>query len=73
MPWYCKHLSKGCGEVKIVKYGEQEFYLFYTFRGFVDNYSGFIYLPDEQVVDAAKTYFIQVQKMYAWWYYCAST
>lgn len=73
LPWYCKHLSKGGGEVRIVNYGEQEFYLFYTFRGFVDNYSGFIYLPDEQVVDAAKDYFIQVQKMYGGWYYCAST
>lgn len=73
LPWYCKHLSKGGGEVKIVNYGEQEFYLFYTFRGFVDNYSGFIYLPDEQVVDAAKGYFIQVLKMHDGWYYCAST
>lgn len=73
LPWYCKHLSKGGGEVKIVNYGEQKFYLFYTFRGFVDNYSGFIYLPDEQVVDAAKNYFIQVLKMYDGWYYCAST
>ena len=72
LPWYCKHLSKGGGEVKIIKYGEQELYLFYTFRGFVDNYSGFIYLPDEQVVDAAKNYFIQVQKMHDGWYYCAS-
>lgn len=69
LPWRYKHLSKGGGEVAIEKFDGQNFYLFYTFRGIVDNYSGFIYMPDRPPPDG---YYIQVEKMRDGWYYCAS-
>lgn len=73
LPWYCKHLSKGGGEVYIIEYGEQKLYLFYTFRGIIDNYSGFIYVPEGVSPSSLSSYYFQVEKMSDEWYFCAAT
>lgn len=72
LPWYCRHLSKGGGEVSIIKYDGQEFYLFYTFRGIINEYTGFIHVPKEPAPSAMYSYYDRVEKMRDGWYYCVS-
>lgn len=72
LPWYCRNLSKGGGEVVIEKFDGQEYYLFYTFRGIIDNYSGFVHITDGSPPGSMYRYYYQVEKMYDGWYYCSS-
>lgn len=73
LPWYCKHLSKGGGEVTIINHEGKDYYVFYTFMGIIDNYSGFIYVPEGLPPSAMYTYYYQVEKMSNEWYFCAAT
>lgn len=41
-----RHLSKGGGEVEYETYGSTTSVFFFTFRGILDNFSGFIYRSD---------------------------
>ena len=42
------HLSKGGGEVIAVKTGDSFTILFFTYRGMLDNFSGFVYTPNDK-------------------------
>lgn len=46
LPDEYNHLSKGGGDVVIEKQGENYSVLFFTYRGVLDNFSGFIYSPN---------------------------
>lgn len=46
LPEEYKHLSKGGGEIFIEKDGDTLKIFFYTFRGILDNFSGFAYISD---------------------------
>lgn len=39
-------LSMGGNEVIVEGHGDRKYVLFYTYRGILDNYSGFLYVPD---------------------------
>jgi len=46
LPEEFKHLSKGGGEISVYKDNNTTEILFYTFRGILDNFSGFVYAED---------------------------
>ena len=48
LPKRYDHLSKGGGEVIAVQKGERLTILFFTYRGILDNFSGFVYSPNGQ-------------------------
>lgn len=45
------HLSKGGGEVLIEKNQTTYSILFFTYRGILDNFSGFLYIPNSKSPD----------------------
>lgn len=69
-------LSSGGGDVKFADTQEGTAVFFYTFRGILDNYSGFAYCPSEKV-DCTKHFayendIMQVEKIDKNWYWLAS-
>jgi hypothetical protein len=48
LPEKYDHLSKGGGEVVVEKNGDSYTILFFTFRGILDSFSGFVYSPNDQ-------------------------
>ena len=71
LPSKYKNLSKGGGEVN-VKEGS---IFFYTFRGILDNFSGFVYMPDDN--EPYKHDFLcshmQLKKMKDHWFWMGCT
>ena len=47
LPDEYKHLSKGGGEIAVEQDGETYKIFFYTFRGILDNFSGFAYISND--------------------------
>ncbi len=47
LPEGYKHLSKGGGEIVVEQEGETLKIFFFTFRGILDNFSGFAYISDD--------------------------
>lgn len=72
LPQKYKNLSKGGGEVMIESFIDHDAYLFYTFRGVLDNYSGFIYDPSELALPELGREYFEVTKLSESWYYCTS-
>ena len=48
LPHEYEHLSKGGGDIVIEKQSENTSILFFTFRGVLDSFSGFVYSPNDQ-------------------------
>jgi hypothetical protein len=40
------NISKGGNEIMVLEYEGLKYVFFFTFRGILDNYSGFLYVPD---------------------------
>lgn len=72
LPLKYRRLSKGGGEVFIEHFEDHDAYVFFTFRGVLDNFSGFVYDPDEYAIAELETRYVQVLELRDSWYYCAS-
>lgn len=72
LPQRYKHLSKGGGEVMVEKHSEHQVYLFFTYRGILDNYSGFVYDPAENAQAELCHEYVEVERLGDCWYFCAS-
>ena len=74
LPAAFKHLSLGGGDVVIQRRGAQTKVLFFTFRGILDNFAGFVYASDgspPQNGDFLGDFFI-IEKLDDKWYYVSA-
>ena len=74
LPKKYQHLSSGGGEIVVEKSGDGYTILFFTYRGILDNFSGFVYTPDNQK-PSKKTFdgdFKEIEKMAKNWYFAGS-
>lgn len=69
-----QHLSKGGGEIVVEQKGKDYSVLFFTFRGILDNFSGFVYAPNDQkpLIDDFGGDFKEIKKIDENWYWVAS-
>ena len=75
LPKKYRNLSKGGGEIVITGSDVHKEVLFYTFRGVIDNFSGFIYTsngsyPDETLYGSR---FVEVKKYKEHWFWVSAT
>lgn len=75
LPKEYDHLSSGGGEIIVEKHGETYSVLFFTYRGVLDNFSGFVYSPDdvEPNLDTFGGDFKEIEKIDEHWYFVASS
>ncbi|MFB5197598.1 hypothetical protein ACE198_22265 [Neobacillus sp. KR4-4] len=74
LPKKFKHLSNGGGEIVVEKSGDGFNILFFTYRGILDNFSGFVYTPNDQK-PSKKAFdgdFKEIDKMGMNWYFVSS-
>ncbi|WP_156187528.1 hypothetical protein [Peribacillus loiseleuriae] len=69
------HLSKGGGDIVIEKQGEHYSVLFFTFRGVLDSFSGFVYSPNDKKPQSGSFGgdFKQIVKIDENWYFVAAS
>ncbi|MCI5140328.1 MAG: hypothetical protein D3909_01005 [Candidatus Electrothrix sp. ATG1] len=69
-----KHLSKGGGEIMVEHYNGEASVFFFTFRGILDNFSGFIYRSDDSVpnYNDFDGDFSEIKRIKENWYWVAS-
>lgn len=74
LPKEYAHLSKGGGEVIVEREGDRLKVLFFTFRGVLDGFSGFVYISDDSGLHDGgfSTDFFQIEKKKEHWYWGAS-
>ncbi len=72
LPKKYKGLSKGGGEVMIESFFDHDAYMFFTFGGILDNYSGFIYDPSYEALLELGSEYLEVEQLSESWYYCSS-
>jgi len=74
LPGYDCVLSTGGCEVMVDHDGKKTFVLFFTFRGVLDRFSGFVYSPTDD--PPAKTQFlgdgVQIDRLAPHWFWYAS-
>lgn len=75
LPEKYRDLSKGGGEIVVEHQGDTTMILFFTYRGILDNYSGFVYRSDntEPPENAFFGNLKQSEKMKDRWFWVAST
>ena len=74
LPKNFEYLSRGGGQIMIEKKDDRFQVFFYTFRGVLDNFSGYMYKPDgkKPTTDDFLGDWKQILKIDENWYYCAS-
>ncbi|NHM32421.1 hypothetical protein [Neobacillus terrae] len=74
LPRQYKHLSKGEGEIVVEKAKNANYILFFTYRGILDNFSGFVYSSTGQKPsrNAFNGDFKEVEKLDKHWYFVGS-
>ncbi|WP_284037360.1 hypothetical protein [Neobacillus sp. 114] len=74
LPKKYEHLSIGGGEIVVEKSGDGYNILFFTYRGILDNFSGFVYTPNDQKPskNAFDGDFKAIDKMEKNWYFVGS-
>jgi hypothetical protein len=75
LPKRYDQLSKGGGEVIAVRTGDHFTILFFTYRGMLDNFSGFVYSPNGQksIEKDLEEDFIEIEKLAEHWYFVSSS
>ena len=75
LPDEYEHLSKGGGDIVIEKQGESYSVLFFTFRGVLDGFSGFVYSPNDKKpqLDSFGGDFKEIVKIDEYWYFVSSS
>ncbi|WP_078410506.1 hypothetical protein [Priestia abyssalis] len=74
LPEEYDQLSKGGGEIVVEKNGDSSSILFFTFRGILDGFSGFVYSPTDQRPSRNDFDgdFKEIEKLDEHWYWVAS-
>jgi len=74
LPVEYQHLSHGGGEIIFEKKDDNIQVFFFTFRGVLDNFSGYMYKPDDKPPnsDDFSGDWKQIVKERPYWYYCSS-
>ncbi|MFC4801869.1 hypothetical protein ACFPA1_21355 [Neobacillus sp. GCM10023253] len=74
LPKKYAHLSSGGGEIVVEKSGDAYNILFFTYRGILDNFSGFVYTPNDQksFKNAFDGDFKEIDKREKNWYFVGS-
>lgn len=74
LPKKYEHLSSGGGEIVVEKSGDSYNILFFTYRGIMDNFSGFVYTPRDKEPSKKEfdSNFKEVDKMDKNWYFVGS-
>ena len=74
LPVEYQHLSQGGGDIGFEKKDDYIQIFFYTFRGVLDNFSGYMYKPDDKQPnsDDFSGDWKQIVKERPYWYYCSS-
>jgi hypothetical protein len=75
LPSSFPNISSGGNEVVVKEYNHNKYIFFYTFRGILDNYSGFLYVPKtgdpRQFSDLDEENVTELIKFDENWYYCS--
>ena len=74
LPERYQYLSKGGGEIEVEKTDKGYYILFFTYRGILDNFSGFVYSSNDQK-PSKRTFdgdFKQIEKLKENWYWVGS-
>ncbi len=73
LPEEYERLSKGGGEIVVKNFGDDTYILFFTFRGVLDNFSGFVYSPnDNPPVQGEIANFKEVERLDENWFFVSS-
>ncbi|MFF2443927.1 hypothetical protein [Priestia megaterium] len=74
LPKKCTQLSKGGGDIVVETKGKAKSILFFTYRGMLDNFSGFVYNPNDNKPSKSDFNgdFKQIKKVHKNWYYVSS-
>ena len=75
LPKRYDQLSKGGGEVIAVHTGDRLTILFFTYRGMLDNFSGFVYSPNgpKSIEKDLDEDFVEIEKLAKDWYFVSSS
>lgn len=71
LPKEYTQLSKGGGDIVVETKGKAKSILFFTYRGMIDNFSGFVYNPNDNKPSKSDFNgdFKQIKKVHKNWYY----
>ena len=74
LPKEYTQLSKGGGDILVETKGKAKSILFFTYRGMLDNFSGFVYNPNDNKPSKSDFNgdFKQIKKVHKNWYYVSS-
>ncbi|THB67335.1 MAG: hypothetical protein D6B26_01710 [Spirochaetaceae bacterium] len=74
LPPEYQHLSKGGGEIIVEQHEENTYIFFYTYRGVLDNFSGFMYRSDNSIPQDGDfdSVFAEIKAYSTNWYWTAS-
>ncbi|MFE4038653.1 MULTISPECIES: hypothetical protein [Priestia] len=74
LPKKYTQLSKGGGDIVVETKGKAKSILFFTYRGMLDNFSGFVYNPNDNKPSKSNFNgdFEQIKKVHKNWYYVSS-
>jgi hypothetical protein len=74
LPKKYTQLSKGGGDIVVETKGKAKSILFFTYRGMIDNFSGFVYNPNDNKPSKSDFNgdFKQIKKVHKNWYYVSS-
>ncbi|UYV51604.1 hypothetical protein [Priestia megaterium] len=74
LPKEYTQLSKGGGDIEVEIKGKSTSILFFTYRGMLDNFSGFVYDPNDHKPSKSDFDgdFKQIEKVHKNWYYVSS-
>ncbi|MEM5005439.1 hypothetical protein ABEP42_24125 [Priestia megaterium] len=74
LPKKYTQLSKGGGDIVVETKGKAKSILFFTYRGMLDNFSGFVYNPNDSKPSKRDFNgdFKQIKKVHKNWYYVSS-
>ncbi|MDQ0804109.1 hypothetical protein [Priestia megaterium] len=74
LPKKYTQLSKGGGDIVVKTKGKAKSILFFTYRGMLDNFSGFVYNPNDNKPSKSDFNgdFKQIKKVHKNWYYVSS-
>jgi len=73
LPRGLRHVSKGGGEVVVQHYAGGMEVLFFTFRGILDNYAGFVYRSDGSSPRGEMEEYREVERLTEHWYWVSSS
>jgi len=74
LPKKYTQMSKGGGDIVVETKGKAKSILFFTYRGMLDNFSGFVYNPNDNKPSKSDFNgdFKQIKKVHKNWYYVSS-